>query len=593
MVLLGVGALATGGAALIGGLVGEIFLPFALTVTFALLASLLVALTVVPVLASYFIRKDKLRKPPTRDNVLLRAYTPSLRWALGHPAITLIVALVLFVASLGLIPVVGASFLPSTGQKAATVEVALPSGTAQDVTLQRATDLEQIVRDSADTELIQTEIGGTGLQAAFTGAANNRAIMTVIFNPDVDLQPTLTTLRERLEAAAGDAQVTVSDASSGAGISTNSIQVIVQGENYDAVTQTAQALTDEIRQVPNLVNVSNDVVAANPQVTVQVDPAKAAGVGSSAAQIASQVRNALTGVQAGQITVDNTPYPVQVIVANAAGSVDALRQLPVGTQQTVPLSQVAEVTQGTGPTQVMRVDGNRSATIEGTITTNETGSVISDVTDIVNSYSAPEGVTISMGGISEQQSEAFSSMGLALIIAVAVVYIVMVASFGSLTTPFVILFSLPLAVIGVLLALVITDKPIGLPSLIGVLMLVGIVVTNAIALLELVISLRNQGMSLTDALIQGGRTRLRPILMTALATILALLPLALSGEGGAIIASDLAVVVIGGLLTSTLLTLIVVPVIYKLIAGWQERRSLRQADAAAAQTRRAEPAPED
>ncbi|MGB3329216.1 MAG: efflux RND transporter permease subunit, partial [Thermomicrobiales bacterium] len=175
------------------------------------------------------------------------------------------------------------------------------------------------------------------------------------------------------------------------------------------------------------------------------------------------------------------------------------------------------------------------------------------------------------------QGNAFASMGIAMLVAIAAVYIIMVASFGSLTTPFVILFSLPLAVIGVILALLLTGKTLGLPALIGVLMLIGIVVTNAIVLLEYVIELRhNRGLSLRDALVEGGKTRLRPILMTAVATILALIPLALSKDGGAIIASDLAVVVIGGLLTSTLLTLIVVPVIYELIGGWQDRRAAKK-----------------
>jgi HAE1 family hydrophobic/amphiphilic exporter-1 len=180
--------------------------------------------------------------------------------------------------------------------------------------------------------------------------------------------------------------------------------------------------------------------------------------------------------------------------------------------------------------------------------------------------------------VAQQQGDAFASMGLAMGAAIALVYLVMVVSFGSLTTPFVILFTLPLAVIGVMVALLVTGKSLGLPALIGVLMLIGIVVTNAIVLLELVIELRRKGMLIHDALIEGGKTRVRPILMTALATILALLPLALSG-GGAIIAADLAVVVIGGLLTSTLLTLVIVPVIYDLIAGRGERRARRQGGA--------------
>jgi hydrophobic/amphiphilic exporter-1 (mainly G- bacteria), HAE1 family len=225
--------------------------------------------------------------------------------------------------------------------------------------------------------------------------------------------------------------------------------------------------------------------------------------------------------------------------------------------------------------QVVRLDGDRAATISGTIESDETGTVSSAVTKIINNYRAPAGVTVTLGGVTQQQNSAFANMGLALLIAVALVYLVMVASFGSLTTPFVILLALPLAVIGVLVALFVTGTTLGLPALIGVLMLVGIVVTNAIVLLELVLELQQRGYSVVDALIEGGKTRLRPILMTALATILALLPLALTNSGGVIIAADLAVVVIGGLFTSTFLTLFVVPVLFELIAGRGERKLQR------------------
>jgi HAE1 family hydrophobic/amphiphilic exporter-1 len=203
-----------------------------------------------------------------------------------------------------------------------------------------------------------------------------------------------------------------------------------------------------------------------------------------------------------------------------------------------------------------------------------------DVQAIVDRFAdaAPAGIEISAGGVAADQEEAFAGMAIALLVAVALVYLVMVVSFGSLSTPFVILFSLPLALIGVLGALAITGKTLGLPALIGVLMLVGIVVTNAIVLLEYVIELRHKGRPLDEAIIEGGKVRLRPILMTAIATILALTPLAASTESGAIIASDLAVVVIGGLLTSTLLTLLVVPAAYKIVGGWHERRAAKSAD---------------
>ena len=571
----------------IGGIVGEVFRPFALTVTFALLASLLVALTVVPVFASYLIRKDKLRPMPTRTPLLQRVYVPSLRRALAHPVITLGIAAVLLVGSLGLLPLIGTSFLPSQGAKVASIQVAMPSGTSQQATIDKAAALEPVIKQTAPVQLLETQVAGGGLQAALRGTSTSTATITVRFDPSVDMTSTLATLRGRLEAAAGNAEITVSSQSGGFGGNTNAVQVIVQGNDYTAVSQAAQALATQIAAVPNLVNVQNDVVNAKPEVDVTVDPNRAVALGSTTAQIAAQVRQALTSTPIGQIVINNHPYQIMEQVSGASTGVSALQQLPVGTTSNAPLGEVGTVTQGTGPVQVVRVDGDRAATITGTITSTATGAATRDVARIISNYRAPAGVTVTSAGVAQQQGDAFRSMGVALVVAVLLVYIAMVASFGSLTTPFVILFSLPLAVIGVLGGLAVTGKTLGLPALIGVLMLVGIVVTNAIVLLELVLDLRRRGLAVDEALVEGGRTRLRPILMTALATILALIPLSLS-TGGAIIASDLAVVVIGGLLTSTLLTLIVIPVVFKLIAGREGRAEVAEAAEGAAEAPAAE-----
>jgi HAE1 family hydrophobic/amphiphilic exporter-1 len=561
--------------AFVSGLIGEIFRPFALTVTFALLASLFVALTIVPVLSSFFISKKTVRPASDRPNLLVRIYEPALRWALHRPVWTLVIAFALLIGSLGLTPFVGTSFLPSSGDKGAYVTVEYPAGSSQQATLDQAAGLEQVIRANADVDTIQTAVGGEGIAAAFTGAANNRATMTVIFKDSVDLNDTLDNVRAALNANKGEAAITVENLDSG-GSGASQVNIVVQGADYQQISDVATQLTEQLSGVENLANVENDVVGAKPELTITVDPALAAQNGVATAQIAASVRNTLSGTPAGTMTIDGQTLPV-IFRFKGGDSPDALKQLPVAAGGTVTLGQVASVDQGEGPVQVTRIDGERAATVSGVITTEETGSVNADVNKIVNDFEAPDGVTVKVGGIAQDQGDAFTSMAVALVLAIAAVYIVMVASFGSLTTPFVILFSLPLAIIGVILSLVITGKTLGLPSLIGVLMLIGIVVTNAIVLLEFVIELRhNRGLSLRDALIEGGKTRLRPILMTAVATILALTPLALSGDGGTLIASDLAVVVIGGLFTSTLLTLFVVPVIYELIGGWQDRRTAKQ-----------------
>ena len=557
---------------LVGGLIGEIFLPFALTVTFALLASLLVSLTIVPVLSSYFISRDKIRPIKDDGTFLTRLYEPMLRWALNRPVWTLVIATVLLIGSLGLAPFIGTSFIPSMGDKSALVTIDLPPGSSQESTLEEASALEAVVREYTDVESVQIQIGGEGLAAAFTGASNNRATMTVVFDPDVNLNETLETLRTELTAAVGEeASVTVENAES-AGAGGSNVQIVVTGQDYDLVSDTANQLTEQVRGVDNVTNVTNDVVSAKPELVVTVDPQAAAASGTSPAQVAQLVNEALSGVPGGMVTIDGQTLTLRMVLTGVDNA-EALAQLPVAGGGAVLLQDIATIEEREGPTQVNRIGGDRSATVTGVITSEETGGVIADVDRIISDFEAPEGVEIGTGGIAQDQGEAFTSMAFAILFAIAAVYIVMVASFGSLTTPFVILFSLPLAIIGVMLALFISGKTLGLPAMIGLLMLVGIVVTNAIVLLEYVIELRHRGRSLNEALIEGGKTRVRPILMTAIATILALTPLAVGEGDGGLIAADLAVVVIGGLLSSTFLTLFVVPVIYELIARWQDRRN--------------------
>jgi HAE1 family hydrophobic/amphiphilic exporter-1 len=558
----------------IGGLIGEIFRPFALTVTFALLASLLVSLTIVPVMASFFIRRDKIR-PVKESTAITRIYEPMVRWALGRPVWTLVIAFGLLVASFGLVPFIGTSFLPSSGDKGAVIEVAYPAGTSRETTLESVEKVEQLIEETTDVETMQTQIGGEGLQAVFAGSSNSTANLTVIFDENVNLDDTLENLRTTLADADTGAEITVTNLDA-AGTGGNQVSIVVTGADYEQVSSTAEELTDQLTAVENVSNVENDVVSAKPELVITIDSQAAASAGTASAAVAGQVRQALTGVPAGTLTIDGQPLPVEITFS---GDLDAesLAALPVAGGGRVTLGDIATIAQGEGPVQVVRIDGDRAATVSGTITSDETGGVLADVNTIIADYDAPAGVEVKLGGVGQDQADAFTSMGIAILVAIAAVYIVMVASFNSLTTPFVILFSLPLAIIGVLAALFLTGKTLGLPALIGLLMLVGIVVTNAIVLLEYVIELRKGGTPLKEALIEGGKVRVRPILMTAFATMFALVPLALSSENSAIIASDLAVVVIGGLLTSTFLTLLVVPVIYELIGGWQERRAAKQA----------------
>jgi HAE1 family hydrophobic/amphiphilic exporter-1 len=265
----------------------------------------------------------------------------------------------------------------------------------------------------------------------------------------------------------------------------------------------------------------------------------------------------------------------------------------------VPLSSVATVQQVSGPEEVTRIDGNRSATVNGTATGANVGATTRDLTAKLKTLSLPGGATYEIGGVSQQQSDAFGDLGLAVLAAIAIVFVIMVATFRSLLQPLILLISIPFAATGAIALLLATGTPLGVPALIGVLMLVGIVVTNAIVLMDLINHYRQQGMGVREAVVEGGRHRLRPILMTAIATIFALLPMALglTGEGG-FISQPLAIVVIGGLVSSTLLTLVLVPTLYTLVENRKDksrtkremRRQRRAAKGAIAAVATSEPA---
>jgi HAE1 family hydrophobic/amphiphilic exporter-1 len=368
---------------------------------------------------------------------------------------------------------------------------------------------------------------------------------------------------------------------------------VISGNDPAAVAAATDEVMLALSDNADLLNLKTDLSKGTPEVQAIVDPNKAIGVGLTTAQVAGELRAALVGQEATKAQVDpaHDPLPVFVQVDPAqVNSVETLRALPVGTAATVPLGSIAAVDQVDAQGSITRVDQAPAATVSAEIASNDTGAVSKEVQQEIDALVAagkiPSGVNVKLAGVTSQMNEAFGNLFLSMGVAILLVYVMMVLTFNSLITPFIILFSLPLATIGALLALWISGKPVGVSALIGFLMLIGIVVTNAIVLLDLVERLRREGHSTKDALVEGGRTRVRPILMTAIATILALTPLALGLSKGSIIASELGTVVIGGLFSSTFLTLLVIPVLYSLVDGGKSglARRFRRAEPTTADT---------
>ncbi|WP_454051216.1 efflux RND transporter permease subunit [Cellulomonas sp. Marseille-Q8402] len=570
---------------LVGGMVGELFRPFALTVAIAMTASLLVALTIVPVLAYWFLRApkggaDRARaEEAERSNRMQRGYLATLRTALAHPVWTLGIAVAVLGGTLALAPRLETNFLDSTGQDTVTVTQTFPAGTSLAAQDEAARGVEQQLADLGGVATVQTTVGSAGGAAAFFGGGGApSATYALTLDADADAADLQDAIRSDVTAG-DDSTLSVSGGDAAYGSST--VDVVVQAADSDTLADLATQVEEAVRGVDGTTDVTNDLAAEQPTVRVAVDRDAVAAAGLTETQVAGTLAGLLSPRAAGQLDLGDGPVDVVVRTGEAPATVDELRAVVLPTAAgVVPLTAVASVDVVDVPTSVTRIDGQRAATVSATPAGQDLGTLTADLQAVVDGIDVPAGASVTIGGVSSDQQDAFADLGLALLIAIAIVYVVMVATFRSLRQPVVLLVSVPFAATGALLGLLVTSTALGVPALIGVLMLIGIVVTNAIVLIDLVNQYRRDGRPLDVAVVEGARQRLRPIVMTAAATICALLPMAFGLTGGGVfISRPLAIVVIGGLLSSTLLTLVLVPVLYTLTERRGERRAVARAEA--------------
>lgn len=607
--------------ALVEGVTGELFRPFSLTVTIALLASLLVSLTIVPVLAYWFLKPAKLHKHDDAGEAaaaafvdesgvaasvdelehpsrLQRGYLPIIEWTLKHGVITLVIAGLVLVGTIALTPFMKTNFLGSSGQNTFQVTQQLPVGTSLDAMDQASQPVERTLLDIEGIETVQTSIGsgGRGLAAVLGGGGGATITYSVTTDEDADQEALQAEVRTQLDELGRIGEITLA-ASSGFGAS-NDIEVDVTASNAEDLQTATDAVQEELEGLDSLSQVSSNLSESRRYIAVEVDRADAAAAGYSEVALGGYVSAAMQPQSAGSVVIDEKTLTIYLESEDPPTTVEALSALEVPTPSgIVALDTLAAVDEVDGPSSVTTVQGLRSATVAATPNDEDLGTASAEVSGAVDRADLPAGATASIGGVTADQQESFSQLGLALLAAILIVYIVMVATFRSLLQPLLLLVSVPFAATGAIALQVITGIPLGVASLVGVLMLVGIVVTNAIVLVDLVNQYRDRGRSVRDALLHGASRRLRPILMTALATIFALLPMALgiTGHSG-FISQPLALVVIGGLVSSTALTLIVLPVLYDLVEGGRERRRERKAAkagkaAGAAEEPEPEPAP--
>ncbi|MFI6283546.1 efflux RND transporter permease subunit [Streptomyces sp. NPDC051018] len=569
---------------LTGGMIGELFGSFSLTVSAALLASLLVSLTVVPVLSYWFLRAPKAVRGMDPDEArriaeekeersrLQRSYIPVLRFATRRRITSVVLAVVILFGTFGMAGLLKTNFFDQGEQEVMSIKQELPPGTSLEASDAAAKKVENVLSGIDELENYQVTVGSSGFMAAFGGGTGaNQASYQMTLKDAADYEKTRDRIDDELAKLDGIGDTTIA---AGDGFGSQDLSVVVKAADPATLKSASEAVREEVAGLKNVTDVQSDLAQSVPRISVKAN-ANAVAAGFNDASLGAAVAQAVRGTPIAKAILDDSERDVVITSAKPAKTIAELRDLPLGA---LKLGQVAEVQQAPGPVSMTRIDGSRAATITAKPTGDNTGAVSSALQSKLKSLDLPEGATASIGGVSEDQDEAFGSLGLAMLAAIAIVFMLLVATFRSLVQPLILLVSIPFAATGAIGLLVITGTPMGVPAMIGMLMLIGIVVTNAIVLIDLINQYRAQGLGVVESVIEGGRHRLRPILMTALATICALLPMALgvTGEGG-FIAKPLAVVVIGGLITSTLLTLLLVPTLYSMVELRKERRAKKKA----------------
>ncbi|HEX6968436.1 MAG TPA: efflux RND transporter permease subunit [Micromonosporaceae bacterium] len=568
---------------LVGGFVGQLFAPFAITVTVALLASLFVSLTIIPVLAYWFLKpvaddaaqREAARRAAEereRRSLLQRGYLPVIEFATRRRWTTVAIGLVVLIGTFGLATRLETNFLDDSGQDTLTVSQELPVGTSLAATDAAVRRVEAVLARLDEVESYQVTVGANEMAVFTGGGGSNSATYSIRLAEGHNAGEVRQVLERELGELSGIGETRIGGAAA-AGFSADQLQVIVKAADDDALRAASEQVRQVFLDLPEVSDVTTSAAERAPRIAVTVDRAAAARLRLSEAAIGQTVAAAFRGTPLGQVVIDGATRDIVLRFGAAPASLAEVRALPITTPAgPVALGKVAEVREIDGPVQITRIDGERSITVSGTAGTSDIGGVTKELRTKLDALELPAGASYEIAGVSADQAEAFKDLGLAVLAAIAIVFVIMVATFRSLVQPLILLISIPFAATGAIGLLLATGKPLGVPALIGVLMLVGIVVTNAIVLVDLVNQYRDRGLGVREAVIEGGRHRLRPILMTALATIFALIPMALglTGNGG-FIAQPLAIVVIGGLISSTLLTLVLVPTLYTMVESVKER----------------------
>ncbi|NOU86759.1 MMPL family transporter [Paenibacillus sp. LMG 31460] len=570
--------------ALVTGVVGGFFRPFALTIACALLSSLIVALTVIPMLAKLLVLRSKPGKghhDESKPTKLTTFYEKALTWSLKNRIKTLLISgLMLVVTIAATVPFLSVSFLPSTKPaKTMYFQIKMPYATSFEATDTKTKEIETVLLDTKDSngepvfKFVEALVGYAGKDDERTPYASQ---IFVQVNDKVDPNQVKDEMKAYiLSELPSGSEVEPKAMEGDFGVSSTDFAYTLQGEDQLQLEKAASLVKEKLNTFTELSEVEDNLSDAKTEIEIAVDQKKARAYGLSSSTVRDTARTWIQKQNLGDMKFDNIVYTTTVSLDKSdKDTLEKLGNIPLtgANGSRVLLKEVAKVSETKGAASLAREEQQQLVKVTAKINSADKTGVSAKLSAALKDIQLPEGVTPKISGVSDDVNESFMQLFIAMAAAIFVVYLIMVLAFGNASAPFAILFSLPLAVIGGLLGLVIAREPLTVTSMIGFLMLIGIVVTNAIVLIDRAQQLREEGYTVRHALIEAGKVRLRPIIMTAGATIMALVPLALgiSGEGG-LIGKGLGVVVIGGLITSTLLTLVVVPIVYELIESIKNR----------------------
>jgi len=586
--------------AFISGLVKQFFWPMALVVCFSHIAAWFAAVTLVPMLAAKMLRgkvDEELPEGRTLNpfilfgramNVVTRIYSGLLKWSLTHRWVIIAVTVILFAGSVYSVRFVGSELTPKTDQGQINLNINLPQGTDFEVTNQVAATLETRLKAVPEIDSVFTSVGSAG-GGAFQSASTNTASIQIRLKSLSERKRSTDQIAEQIRGFTtgfAGAQIGVNipagvrlpGLGGGGNFGGGDIQVNLSGPDLAILQKLGDVVEEEISSVEGTRNVQNTLDRSIPQFNLTIDRDAAAHYGVSLRDVMTALRTAYQGSVATQFKTASSQISVLVKYPNDfTNKLENFNNITINTSSgtVVPVSQIAKVEPGTGPAQIRRQDQNRVATVQASVFGASVGDVSAKVKEKIDAIQPPDGYQVTMGGQQTSQNESFKSLYLILILSVVLVYMVMASQFESLYGPFIIMFSLPPTFIGAILGLVLTGRTINMNSIIGMIMLIGIVVNNAIVLIDYTNQLRSRGLSLFDALMEAGKVRLRPILMTTATTVLAMLPLVIGFGEGAETQASMATVVAFGLTLSTLVTLVLVPVVYTLLDGWKNLISRR------------------